>query len=597
LTKHRAKRGTFIAALSLALLNPPFTAGARAQQPESLGDVAFQVSCATEVQAPLNRAVALLHHMTYPRARAEFSAIAAGHPECAMAYWGIAMTLFQPLWPTRPTADDLRRGREALSMARKAGPGSERERMYVAAAGAFFDSPDADYWERIAGWERATRQLYEANPGDLEAAAFFALSHLAVAPSTGGLINNEEAAEVLEDILRQVPTHPGAIHYMIHANDADARQDESLDVVARYSTIAPRNPHALHMPTHIYVRRGDWGDVVEGNLQAALAALESPAGDQGQWVWDEFPHAIEYLVYALLQTGDDRGALEQMVRLQETRRLQPGFKTAFHLSSVPARYALERRDWGMAAGLEPRPDETLEWDQFPWPEAVTRFARGVGAARLGDVRSAQEAGSRLSALREASSASGEDLFARQTEILRLGLDAWTAWATGDGERAVTLMREAVELEATTPKHAVTPAPTLPASEMLGDLLMELNRPEAALEAYRASLARTPGRLNGLIGAARAAARSGDVASAVGYYREVRGQLVEDSPRPEAIEASAYLDGHGGGRSGHVQGRFPPSGFRPATEREVHAAQTRRRHAVRRTRHHRGPRRGMPRAGP
>lgn len=537
-----ARASLVVNALTLNLLSLSFPAAASALQTESIGEVTFPISCAREVRDPFNHAVALLHHMTYSGARAEFTAISRTDPQCAMAYWGIAMTLFQPLWPTRPTADDIRRGRELLASARTMNA-TEREKMYVAAASAFFEPTDATYWERIGSWAERTRNVYEAYPDDIDAAAFFALSHLAVAPATGDLRNNEEAAEVLEGILRKSPTHPGAIHYMIHANDADGRQDRSLDVVRRYATIAPRNPHALHMPTHVYVRLGEWRSVIDGNRQAALAALENPAGDDGQWVWDEFPHAIEYLVYALLQTADDSAALEQIGRLQRTADLQPSFKTAFHLSSVPARYALERRDWVMARELEPRPGAGLEWARFPWPEAVTWFARAIGAARLGDVESAQTALSRLAVLRQASEDLGEDLFARQTEILRLEADAWVSWSRADHDRAVRLMREAVALEAATPKHPVTPAPTLPAAELLGDLLLELDRPAAALDAYRTSLERAPGRLNSLIGAARAADRSGNTAAAVAYYRQARTQIVDESPRPERVEADAYLARH------------------------------------------------------
>lgn len=545
--KVRGRSSLVVAAVMMALLDPPVLAAPVVQESESIGDVAFPISCAAEAQEPFDHAVALLHHMTYSQARAEFSTIAANHPQCAMAYWGIAMTLFQPLWPTRPTPDDMRRGREVLSRAQRMDAGSERERLYIAAASAFFESTDAGYWERIEQWAERSRHVHEAYPDDIEAAAFFALSHLAVAPAAGGGKNNDEAALVIKGILRKSPTHPGAIHYLIHANDADGRQGESLDVVERYSTIAPRNPHALHMPTHIYVRLGRWQRVIDGNRQAAVAALENPAGDEGQWVWDEFPHAIEYLVYGLLQIGDDSTAAEQIQRLRHTPDLQPSFKTAFHLSSIPARYALERHDWAMARDLEPRPGEDLEWARFPWPEAVTWFARGIGAARLGDIQAGRAALARLSVLQQASADLGEDLFARQTEILRLGVDAWVSLAAANHDRAIELMEEAVELEANTPKHPVTPAPTLPAAELLGDLLLELDRPAASLEAYRTSLEHTPGRLNSIVGAARAADRSGDTIVAVRYYRQAAAGIINGSPRAELVEARAYLERQGGDR--------------------------------------------------
>lgn len=538
-----------LAATSLITgLVPGTVLGQAAVPGESLGTVRFETSCSGAAQAPFDRAVALLHHMTYSGARAEFGAIASQDPTCAMAHWGIAMTLFQPLWPTRPSPDDLERGWREVSRAKEIGTESERERMFIAAAAAFFDPASGEYWERIGRWAEASRALYDAYPEDPEARAFFALSHLATAPASGDLSHQATAAALLEGILRENPTHPGAIHYTIHANDATGREHEALDVVRRYGDIAPRNPHALHMPTHIFVRLGDWHAVIDGNLAAAEAALENPAGDRGQWVWDEFPHATEYLVYAYLQTGDDGAAERAMTRLRLTPQLQPTFKTAFHLSSIPARYALERRDWEAAARLEPRPDPSLDWDRFPWPEGVTWFARGIGSARSGDLAGARAALERLGRLEEATREMGEDLFARQTEILRLGVAAWTAHLEGDRDEAVRTMQQAVTLEATTPKHPVTPAPTLPAQELLGDLLLELERPEAALKAYRASLAATPGRLNSLVGAARAAERTGDADGARSYYRALTEQAVADSPRPELREAAGFgSDRPGGGQ--------------------------------------------------
>ena len=263
----------------------------------------------------------------------------------------------------------------------------------------------------------------------------------------------------------------------------NGRDNESLDAARRYAEIAPRNPHALHMPTHIFVRLGLWTEVIEGNVAAAEAALQAPAGDRQQWVWDEFPHAIEYLLYAQLQVGNDTAAEHAMTRLQGTTDLEPTFKTAFHLSSIPARYLLERRDWAGAARLEPRPEPGLSWDRFPWPEAVTWFARGIGAARSGDAEGARIAEVRLEQLRDASEGLGESLFARQTEIQRLGVAAWLAHALADQEEAVRLMEQAATLEASAPKPPVTPAPTLPARELLGDLLLELDRPADALSAY------------------------------------------------------------------------------------------------------------------
>lgn len=472
----------------------------------ALGKVDFPVSCSKEAQAEFNRALALLHHMTYPQAREAFERVAVVDPRCAMAHWGIATTLFQPLWPTRPRPAELQRGWEEVQKAKALQPPTERERLFIAAAEEFFLEPASpDYWLRIRRWAAALENLYKAFPDDPEAAAFYALSLLATTPSnTISREHADRAAEILIRVYRQNPDHPGAMHYLVHANDVPGRERELLEITRKYESAAPNNPHALHMPTHIYTRLGDWDGVIRGNLRAANAALEYPAGDHGEFVWDEFPHAIEYLVYAYLQKGDLAAAALQLERLRGTERLEPSFKTAFHLASTQARYALERRDWRAAAAIVPREPASLVWDRYPWAEAISQFARGLGAAHLGRLDEAQAAGTRLEELEAAARTSGEELFARNIAVLRLELAAWSAHMEGRDETALALMREAVDLEASTPKHAVTPGPTLPAQELLADLLMEQRKPTDALAAYRRSLELYPNRFNSLRGAERAA---------------------------------------------------------------------------------------------
>ena len=467
--------------------------------------VHFPVSCSEAAQQEFDRAATLLHHMTYPQAHEAFERAAAIDTHCAMAQWGIATTLFQPLWPTRPGPAALQRGWEALEKAKAAGPPTERERLFVAAAEAFFVEPaSTDYWLRIRRWEQASERLYLAFPDDPEAATFYALSLLAITPPNAiSRTNADKAAEILLHVYEQNPGHPGAMHYLVHANDVPGRERELLEITRKYESAAPRNPHALHMPTHIYTRLGDWDGVIRGNLKAADAALEYPAGDHGEFVWDEFPHAIEYLVYAYLQKGDYDAAATQIGRLRETGRLEPTNKTAFHLSSIPARFALERQQWDEAFQIVARTPAGLPWDRSPWPEGISRFAHGLGAAHLGKLDEARSASKRLDELEAAASKAGEELFARNIHLLRLELDAWTAHSEGDKESSVNLMRQAADLEVSTPKPPVTPAPTLPASELLGDLLMEQKKPAEALEAYKRSLQLYPNRLNSLRGVERA----------------------------------------------------------------------------------------------
>jgi tetratricopeptide (TPR) repeat protein len=345
-------------------------------------------------------------------------------------------------------------------------------------------------------------RIYNSFPDDPEAATFYALAHLAVSTPSTARACADRAAEILESVLARDPDHPGAMHYLIHANDVPGREHDSLEVTRRYSEVAPRNPHALHMPTHIYTRLGEWDNVIAGNLQAAQAALEHPAGEHGELVWDEFPHAIEYLVYAYLQKGMNDEAAAQVRRLLATRNLQPTFKTAFHLASTQARYALERHAWSEAVALEPREPAILDWNRFAWPEAITHFARGLGAAHLNNEQVAAASVERLTALAASMRSAGEQLFANNIQMLRLELSAWLAHAHGKQQEAIDLMRQAAALEASTPKHAVTPGPTLPAEELLGDMLMEQGRPADALAAYRRASSLYPNRLNSVRGIAR-----------------------------------------------------------------------------------------------
>lgn len=512
----------------------------------ALGHVAFDLSCAPPAKEEFRRGLALFHHMTYPVAYSVFESVTELDEGCAMGYWGMGMTLFQPLWPTRPSDSDLEQGWELMKIARDQSNGAERERAFIRTGEAFFDPQGSpDYWTRVQRWADASAELHEMYPDDHEAQALHALSVLATASlhgDPGG--HHARAASMLAEILAEEPTHPGAVHYTIHANDFAGRADRSLDVVRSYGEIAPENPHALHMPTHIFVRLGFWDEVVEWNIRAAEAALAQTAGPNGEYVWDEFPHAIGYLTYAYLQQADDDAAAESIRRLQAVPNLQPTFKTAFHLASTAARYALERNAWEAAATLAARPSDRLQWDQFPWPEAISVFARGLGAAHAGDLEAAEESSRRLSDLVEEMQRSGEAVFVAPIEIMRLELRAWYEKESGNPERALELMKEAVELEERTPKHPVTPGAILPAKELLGDLHLSLNDPARALVAYRATNAEVPGRFNTILGLARSYAALGDREAAERFYARLLALAPSDSDRPGFIEARNNVLGNG-----------------------------------------------------
>lgn len=535
---------TFIAvALACAHAVPPQTP-MHDHGGHGLGVVEFPVSCTPAAQEKFTRAITILHHMTYPQARLAFEDVVATDPNCAMAHWGIAMTLFQPLWPTRPSPEALQRGWNEVVRAKELAAPTERERLFIHAAEAFFLEPaSTDYWLRIRRWEEATQDAYTKLPDDPEAAAFYALAHLATTPATKiSREHADRAAEILLRIYQKNPQHPGAMHYLVHANDVPGRERELLEITRKYESLAPRNPHALHMPTHIYTRLGDWDGVIRGNLLAAEAALEHPAGAKGELVWDEFAHAIEYLIYAELQKGNDVAAAAQLKRLRETARMEPTFKTAFHLASTQSRYALERHAWNEAAAIAVRQPATLDWNRYTWPEAITVFARGLGEVHIGDLSFARASLTRLQELEVATQKSGEELFTRNVAVLKLELNAWIAQAEQKPDQSLGLMEAAVDLETSTPKHSVTPAPTIPAYEQLGDLLLEQERPVQALAAYKRASELYPRRFNTILGAARAAKAAGDRDTAVTFYRQVLEVGQNATRKGELDEANAYLRG-------------------------------------------------------
>lgn len=516
-------RSAMIAPLSLGLvaLLPVDVVGQDEPSPSgaALGRVVFDLSCSPPANEEFERGLALLHHMTYPAAYVAFETATELDEGCAMGYWGMGMTLFQPLWPTRPSARDLEQGWELMKIARDESGGAARERAFIRTGEAFFNPEGSpDYWTRIQRWADASAELHEACPDDREAQALHALSVLATASLHGDPAGHHaRAAGMLAEILAEEPTHPGAVHYTIHANDFAGRADSSLEVVRSYGEIAPENPHALHMPTHIFVRLGSWDEVVEWNIRAAESALAQMAGPNGEYVWDEFPHAIGYLTYAYLQQADDAAAAESIRRLRAVPNLQPSFKTAFHVAATASRYALERKAWNEAAALASRPSDRLQWDRYPWPEAIAVFARGLGATHTGDLEAAERSSRRLSELVEGAQRSGEAVFVAPIQIMLLELRAWYEKESGNPERALELMREAVELEERTPKHPVTPGAILPAKELLGDLYLSLNEPARALVAYREANAEVPGRFNTILGLARSHAALGDTEAAEPFY--------------------------------------------------------------------------------
>ncbi len=474
---------------------------------EGLGAVHFPVTCRPEVQAEFDRAVALLYSFGYAESRNAFTAVAERDPACAMAHWGVAMTYYHPLWaPPRP--DELAAGREAAERAAALGDASEREHGYIAAIGAFYrDADTLDHGTRAGAYRQAMEALSAAHPEDPEAAIFYALSLVATAPpSDAAYAQQRRAAEILNGLLPSMPQHPGIPHYVIHSFDYPELAELALPAARTYARIAPASPHAQHMPSHIFVRLGLWQDAVASNLDSeasanALVAQRFP----GAASFDAL-HALDYLEYAYLQTGQEAEARAVVERALAARTFDdPNFAAGYALAAIPARWALERDDWGAAAALEP-PVAELPWERFPYAFAATHFARALGAAHQGDLEAARAAVAELAAIQAGLAASppaGPYDWSGQVEAMRLGAAAWLAHAEGRSEEGLALLRDAAALEERVGKHPVTPGAVLPARELLGDLLLELGRPVEARAEYRASLEVAPNRRRALAGLARA----------------------------------------------------------------------------------------------
>jgi tetratricopeptide (TPR) repeat protein len=504
---------------------------------EEYGAVDFSMSCDETVRSEFDQAVALLHHMMYEQAAERFVSVADADPDCAVAHWGVAMTQLHPLWAP-PTEEELTRGRSAAARAEEVGAPTERERAYISAIRAFFET-DGSFSDRLRAWEPAQTAVYEQHPGDVDAAAFHALARLATArPEDHSFSRQAEAGALLDRLREQNPRHPGLFHYAIHAYDNPALAERGLVAAREYDRIAPRVPHALHMPSHIFVRLGIWDQVASWNRRSAEAALmHSVAGRTAM----HYTHAMDYLVYALLQHGRDEEARAALAELQSRAPFQPHIGTAYALAAPPARLALERRAWEDAAALPVNDPAAFPWDRFPAAEALTWFARGLGSARTGDGDAARVALARLDELRGKLTETG-DYWDATTAAQRTAIDAWLRYHSGDVEGAIREMRAAADLEDSVDKHPVTPSSPLPARELLGEMLLDAGRPGDALTAFEASLEISPGRLNSLSGAGRAAELTGDHEAAAHYYGQV-AELVDppvDRPRMEA--AHAFLDG-------------------------------------------------------
>jgi len=536
---------TFFAGTALSQDTPPASGETSAAEVQGdtygdkLGTVRFPVSCNKAASQHAERGLALLHHMTYEGARAAFVAATEADPDCAMGYWGQAMGFIHPLWSDPPGEANFKKGQALVNEAKTRGKKTERERAYIAAVETYY----AEGWRRdekanLASFEQGWRNVHEQFPEDPEVACFYALAHMATAdPADKSYAKQKRAAAIAERVLTQIPDHPGAHHYIIHAYDYPSLAEKALGVARSYGEIAPEVPHALHMPSHIFTRLGLWQESIAMNKRSASAALKHPAGDK---VSLHYPHALDYLAYAYLQRADDQNAKEILDTIKSLEGpFQSHVASAYTFAAVPARFTLERQRWAEAAQLEPRTPSHYPWDKFPAMEAITHFARAFGAARSGDRRAALEALDKLAALREQAAASSA-YWANQIEIQRLAAMAWLAYQEGKQEEALDTMRRAAELETATEKHPVTPGEVLPARELLADMLLAIGRHQEAQTQYLAALERSPNRFNSLYGAGRAAELGGNDTKAALYYRQLVDVTGADAERKRLQHAKTFL---------------------------------------------------------
>lgn len=480
------------------------------------GTVQFSDGCSEELDPVIAYGIALVHHMTYEEADKIFTSVAQEDETCFWGPWGKALSYIHPLWNDPPSEERLAAGWDLSQKALKLAS-TEKEFAYGRAVAAYYENgAQKSDKERLKSFNEGWSQAFGANPQDLEAKAFYALSLIAVSDPTDKTFANQlKAGKMAEEVLTEIADHPGAFHYIIHAYDYPGLSDKAIQAANNYGKIAPEIPHALHMPSHIYTRQGMWKESIEWNTRSAAAGLKAPSGGA---VSAHYFHAMDYMMYSHLQRGEITKAQEVLKKIQTlTGPFQAHPATAYALAASEGRFYLERMDWKSASKVTLPTNNQFAWEKFPDSQALAAFAMGLGAARNGSVEQANVALNRLDSLKPSIK---HPYFAGQVEVQKNIIKARMAFDKGNRKEAIALMQQACDLEWKTEKHPITPGELLPSRELFGEMLIEAKLPKEALEQYEMSLQRSPNRLNSLYGAARAAALSGDHEKAKQYYAKV-----------------------------------------------------------------------------
>ena len=510
---------------------------------KQFGSVEFETSCSEKVKKDFNLAVALLHSFEYDEAEKVFAKIIDEEPECAMAYWGVDMCNYHQVWPSPPTPAELEKGNKAISIAQSLTQKSKRETDYINAIALFYkDWNTIDHRTRSMNFAKAMEKIYKEYPNDKEAAIFYALSLDGAAdPADKSLSNQRKAGDILSALYPNEPNHPGIVHYIIHSYDYPELAALALPAARKYASIAPSSAHAQHMPSHIYTRLGLWDECINSNLASTSSArcYAETAGIKGHW--DDELHAMDYLVYAYLQKGDNKLAKEQCEYLKTILEVYPvSFKDAYAFAAIPARYLLENKIWKEAASLKIHP-VNFPWEKFPWEKAIIHFTRLLGSVHIGHIDSAMAELKNLNTIYDTLTEQKDSYKANQVKIQIKTSEAWILFKQGKNNEALKFMNTAVDMEDKTEKSPVTPGEVLPAVELLGDMLLQMNKSDKALEAYKADLKKHPNRFNGLYGGGLAAEKSNDLEKANFYYQQLTAIANStNSNRPELEAAKLFL---------------------------------------------------------
>ena len=510
------------------------------------GELKFSLSCSYETRETFDLAVALLHSFQYAEAEKAFVKVIDADPNCPMAYWGVAMSIYHAAW-FPPTKEDLIKGTKVLEIAKGLSM-DDKQKDYINAIDAFYtDYENADHKTRAKRFEEKMEQIHLKYPEDIEAAIFYTLALYSTRDRVGkDYLNEKKAGKILEKIFAENPNHPGIAHYIIHNYDNPVLAQKGLETARRYAKIAPASSHAQHMPSHIFTRLGIWEESIASNLLSAESSrcYTDAAGITASYF--EELHAIDYLVYAYLQHGDNANAQQQYNLIKERRTFFPMNPTAciYPIAVIPSRLALENKNWEQAANLKLQEIE-LDWKQFPWQEAIHQFAVAMGAVNTNDFKTVEEKIEILKKLHQNLIAQNDKTKAiqvKQVEIQIKTTQAWLSFRKKDTKNGLELMEEAVAIERKTSKHPVTPGDVLPAIEMLGDMLLELNKPKEALLAYEENLVGHPNRFNGIYGAAVASKQSGNAEKATHYFKLLIALAKNtNNERPELKTAKMFLE--------------------------------------------------------